>query len=73
MLKIVSASIYGGKNVAFQQTITCPNSTMETLEKGVQSQHYVQNMFKVNNKNTRTTSVVLVFLLLTLNIFLNFF
>ena len=51
MLKIVSASIYGGKNVAFQQTITCPNSTMETLEKGVQSQHYVQNMFKVNNKN----------------------
>ena len=30
-------------------------------------------MFQVNNKNTRTTDVVLMFLLLNLNIFQTFF
>ena len=46
-------------------TFTCSKSTIETLEKG-------KNMFKVNNKNTGTTSV-LVFLLLTLNLFYTLF
>ena len=41
-----------------QQTFTCSNSTIETLEKSVK---YVQ----INNKNTRTTS--------TLNIIHTFF
>ena len=44
-------------------TFTCSESTTETVEKGV-------NMFKVNNK---TNDVVLVYLLLTLNIFYTFF
>ena len=51
-----------------QPEFTCSKLTIETLEQGV-------NMFKVNNKDTRTTIVsfehishlVLVFLLLTLN------
>ena len=42
-----------------QPAFTCPKLTIETLEQDV-------NMFKINNKNTRTT---LVSLLLTLNIF----
>ena len=49
-----------------QLTFTCSMSTIETLEKVLE---YVE----VNNKNTRAMSVVLVFLLLTLNIFHSFF
>ena len=47
-----------------QQTFTCSKSTIEFLEQGMK---YVQ----VNNRDIRTTSVtfVLVFLLLTLNLF----
>ena len=37
-------------NQVTQQTNTYSTSTKEILEKGV-------NMFKVNNKNTRTTSI----------------
>ena len=47
-----------------QLKFTCATSAIETLEK-------MWNMFKVNNKNTR--DVVLVFLLLTLNMFHTFF
>ena len=36
--------------VAAQQTFTCSNSTIKTLERGV-------NLFKVYNKDTRTTSM----------------
>ena len=46
-----------------QPAITCSKLTIKALNK-------VRNMFKVNNKDTRTTpGVVLVSLLLTLNIF----
>ena len=48
-----------------QLTFTCSTSTIETTEK-------VWNMFKVNNKNT-IIDIVLVFLLLTLNLFHTFF
>ena len=60
--------IIADKNKTTQLTFTCSKSTVETLEKGVK---YVQ----INTKNTRTTSfdIVLVFLLLTLNIFHSFF
>ena len=52
--------------VISQLTFACSKSTIETLEKGVK---YVQNirMFICDN------DVVLVFLFLTLNIFLAFF
>ena len=50
------------------QTFTCSKSTVETLEN--------VNMFKVNDENTRTTSmineVVLVSLFLTLDLFYTF-
>ena len=51
-----------------QLTFICSKSTKEKLEK-------VWNMFKVNNKETGTKpmDVVVVFLLLTLNIFHTFF
>ena len=42
-------------------TFTCSKSTIETLEKGL-------SMFKVTNKNTRTTLTSLT-LLLTLHLF----
>ena len=45
-----------------QQAITYSKMTLGTLEQG-------GNMYKVNNKGTGTTLVVLVSLLLTLNIF----
>ena len=47
----------------YQQTFTCWNSVKETVEKGL-------DMFKVNNKDTRMTHILhlfLVFLLVTLN------
>ena len=36
--------------LTFQVTFPCSKSAIETLEKGV-------NMFKVNNKNSKTTSL----------------
>ena len=51
------------KIIITRPAIMCSKLTTETLEQGVK---YVQ----VNNKDTKTTpGVVLVFLLLTLNIF----
>ena len=41
-----------GKVTITQQTFTCSKSTIDTLEKGVK-------YFKVNNKDTRMTSMVL--------------
>ena len=38
-------------NYCTQLTFTCPMTTIETLEK-------LWNMFKVNDKNTRTTSTL---------------
>ena len=57
--------------LVLQPAITCSKLTIETLEQG-------GNMFKVNNKDTRTMLgvvllVILVSLLLTLNIFYTLF
>ena len=57
--------------LVLQPAITCSKLTIETLEQG-------GNMFKVNNKDTRTMPgvvllVILVSLLLTLNIFYTLF
>ena len=41
-----------GKIATSQLTFPCAKSTIETLKKGV-------NMFKLNNKKTRTTSLTL--------------
>ena len=51
-----------------QLALTCSESTIETIKK-------VYNMFKANNKKHQdgAIDVVLVFLLLTLNIFYTFF
>ena len=55
------------KDTLSQLEFTCSKLTKEALEQGV-------NMFKVNNKDTRTIpGVVLVSLLLTLNIFRTLF
>ena len=50
----------------YQPGITCWNSTVETPEVCVKCQKNVWNLFKVNNKDNKTTSMTLV---LTLNRF----
>ena len=60
------------ENYITQLTFTCSESTIETLEKGqrrsgefacskltIETQETECNMFKVNNKDTRTTSMLL--------------
>ena len=53
-----------------QLTFTCSKSTIDSPDKDVE---YVQNKQKHQNDVIDIIDVVLVFLLLTLNIFYNFF